>query len=110
MPQWKWTIYETNNVDTKLYQYLKNCGQMKANIVQAIEIFYLPYALKYSKAPPLEIQKAFQKSIDLLQSQNIVKEDERLDFESVPRLPDDDDNEDWDALPGSEAKIDFGLG
>lgn len=68
MAQWKWTIYDTNLLDTTLYKYLKGCGKMKVNILEAVEVFYLPYALKYINAPPLEIQKAFQRSIDLLQS------------------------------------------
>ena len=41
---------------------------MKADIIQAVEAFYLPYALKYMGASPLEVQKAYQKSIDTLQS------------------------------------------
>lgn len=40
----------------------------KESIVQAIEAFYLPYALKHTGASPLEIQKAYQRSIDTLQS------------------------------------------
>jgi hypothetical protein len=41
---------------------------MKADIMQAVEAFYLPYALKSRGASPLEIRKAYQKSIDTLQS------------------------------------------
>ncbi|WP_310425394.1 hypothetical protein [Chamaesiphon sp. VAR_48_metabat_135_sub] len=41
---------------------------MKADIMEAVEAFYLPYALKYRGASPLEIRKAYQKSIDTLQS------------------------------------------
>lgn len=41
---------------------------MKADIIQAVEAFYLPYAVKYMGASPLEVQKAYQKSIDTLQS------------------------------------------
>jgi hypothetical protein len=68
MPQWKWTIYESNELDKLLYEYLKSCKRIKESIVQAIEAFYLPYALKYTGASPLEIQKAYQRSIDTLQS------------------------------------------
>lgn len=68
MPQWKWTIYESNELDKLLYGYLKSCSRMKDNIIQAIEAFYLPYALKHIGASPLEVQKAYQRSIDILQS------------------------------------------
>jgi hypothetical protein len=68
MPQWKWTIYENNELDKLLYEYLKSCKRIKESIVQAIEAFYLPYALKHTGASPLEIQKAYQRSIDTLQS------------------------------------------
>lgn len=68
MPQWKWTIYESNELDKLLYEYLKSCKRIKESIVQAIEAFYLPYALKHTGASPLEIQKAYQRSIDTLQS------------------------------------------
>lgn len=68
MPQWKWTIYESNELDRLLYEYLKSCKRMKESIVQAIEAFYLPYALKHLGASPLEVQKAYQRSIDTLQS------------------------------------------
>jgi hypothetical protein len=68
MPQWKWTIYESNELDKLLYEYLKSCKRMKESIVQAIEAFYLPYALKHMGASPLEVQKAYQRSIDILRS------------------------------------------
>ena len=68
MPQWKWTIYESNELDRLLYEYLKSCKRMKDNIIQALEAFYLPYALKHLGASPLEVQKAYQRSIDTLQS------------------------------------------
>ncbi len=68
MSQWKWTIYESNELDRLLYEYLKSCKRMKDNIIQALEAFYLPYALKHLGASPLEIQKAYQRSIDTLQS------------------------------------------
>jgi hypothetical protein len=68
MPQWKWTIYESNELDRLLYEYLKSCKRMKDNIIQALEAFYLPYALKHLGASHLEVQKAYQRSIDTLQS------------------------------------------
>ncbi|WP_309729926.1 hypothetical protein [Chamaesiphon sp. OTE_75_metabat_556] len=68
MPQWKWTIYESNELDKLLYEYLKSCKRMKDNIIQALEAFYFPYALKHMGASPLEVRKAYQRSIDTLQS------------------------------------------
>lgn len=68
MPKWSWTIYESNEVDVKLYQYLKSLSRMKDKVTQALEAFYLPYALEHINASPVEIQKAYQRSIDLLQS------------------------------------------
>jgi hypothetical protein len=68
MPKWSWTIYESNEVDAKLYQYLKSLSRMKDKVTQALEAFYLPYALEYINASPLEIQKAYQRSIDILRS------------------------------------------
>lgn len=41
---------------------------MKEAIIQALEAFYLPYALQFTGSSPVEIQKAYQKSIDALQS------------------------------------------
>jgi hypothetical protein len=66
--EWKWRIYESNQVDVKLYQYLKSCARTKDMIVKAIEAFYLPTALKHANASPLEIHKAYQQSIDSLLS------------------------------------------
>jgi hypothetical protein len=68
MPDWKWRVNEGKEFEQMLFEYLKSCRQMKADIMQAVEAFYLPYALKYSGASPLEILKAYQKSIDTLQS------------------------------------------
>jgi hypothetical protein len=68
MPDWKWRVNEGKELEKILFEYLKSCRQMKADIMQAVEAFYLPYALKYSGASPLEILKAYQKSIDTLQS------------------------------------------
>jgi hypothetical protein len=137
MRQWKWTIYDRNEVDSVLYQYFKNCGRMKKTILEALEILYLPYALEYSNAPPLEIQRAFQKSIELLQSRvrlmsldagiatgeaylpvkdrqvsiPIQVSDERpIDISESPARLEDSDDEDWNALIVSEVEIDFGLG
>jgi hypothetical protein len=68
MPDWKWRVNEGKELEQILFEYLKSCRQMKADIMQAVEAFYLPYALKYRGASPLEIRKAYQKSIDTLQS------------------------------------------
>jgi hypothetical protein len=68
MPDWKWRVNEGKEFEQILFEYLKSCRQMKADIIQAVEAFYLPYALKYKGASPLEIRKAYQKSIDTLQS------------------------------------------
>jgi hypothetical protein len=68
MPDWKWRVNEGKEFEQILFEYLKSCRQMKADIMQAVEAFYLPYALKYRGASPLEIRKAYQKSIDTLQS------------------------------------------
>lgn len=68
MPDWKWRVNEGKQLEKILFEYLKSCRQMKADIMQAVEAFYLPYALKYRGASPLEIRKAYQKSIDTLQS------------------------------------------
>jgi hypothetical protein len=68
MPDWKWRVREGKQFEQIIFEYLKSCRQMKADIMQAVEAFYLPYALKYSGASPLEILKAYQKSIDTLQS------------------------------------------
>jgi hypothetical protein len=68
MPDWKWRVNEGKEFEQILFEYLKSCRQMKADIIQAVEAFYLPYALKYRGASPLEIRKAYQKSIDTLQS------------------------------------------
>jgi hypothetical protein len=68
MPDWKWRVNEGKELEKILFEYLKSCRQMKADIMQAVEAFYLPYALKYRGASPLEIRKAYQKSIDTLQS------------------------------------------
>jgi hypothetical protein len=68
MPDWKWRVNEGKELEQILFEYLKSCRQMKADIMQAVEAFYLPYALKYRGASPLEIRKAYQKSIDILQS------------------------------------------
>jgi hypothetical protein len=86
MPQWKWTIYQSNELDKLLYEYLKSCSRMKDNIIQAIEAFYLPYALKHIGASPLEVQKAYQRSIDILQSRVRIM---KLDA-GVPIGTDDD--------------------
>jgi hypothetical protein len=68
MPKWSWTIYDSNELDVKLYQYLKSLSRMKDKVTQALEAFYLPYALEHINASPLEIQKAYQRSIDILRS------------------------------------------
>jgi hypothetical protein len=68
MPDWKWRVNEGKEFEQMLFEYLKSCRQMKADIIQAVEAFYLPYALKYGGASPLEVRKAYQKSIDTLQS------------------------------------------
>lgn len=68
LAKWTWAIYESNQVDVKLYQYLKSCARTKDTIVKAIEAFYLPVALKHANASPLEIHKAYQQSIDTLLS------------------------------------------
>ncbi len=68
MPDWKWRVNEGRQLEKILFEYLKSCRQMKADIMEAVEAFYLPYALKYRGASPLEIRKAYQKSIDTLQS------------------------------------------
>jgi hypothetical protein len=65
---WKWTVYPNNLLEGMLYTYLSGASKTKKLIIEVLEIFYLPYALQKSNAPPLEIQKAFQRSIDLLQS------------------------------------------
>jgi hypothetical protein len=68
MPDWKWRVNEGKQLEKILFEYLKSCRQMKIDVMQAVEAFYLPYALKYAGASPLEIRKAYQKSIDTLQS------------------------------------------
>jgi hypothetical protein len=65
---WKWTIYPKNLSEGILYNYLSGADKTKKLIIEVLEIFYLPYALQKSNASSLEIQKAFQRSIDLLQS------------------------------------------
>ncbi len=66
--QWKWTVYPKNKIDVMLYEYLRSLDRMKEAIIQALEAFYLPYALQFTGSSPVEIQKAYQKSIDALQS------------------------------------------
>ncbi len=86
MPQWKWTIYESNELDRLLYEYLKSCKRMKDNIIQALEAFYLPYALKYTGASPLEVRKAYQRSIDTLQSRvKIMALDAGMSTDAIPQ-------------------------
>jgi hypothetical protein len=68
MPDWKWRVNEGKQLEKILFEYLKSCRQMKIDVMQAVEAFYLPYALKYAGASSLEIRKAYQKSIDTLQS------------------------------------------
>jgi hypothetical protein len=68
MSYWKWIVNEGKELEKILFEYLRSCRQMKTDIIQAVEAFYLPYALKYMGASPLEVRKAYQKSIDTLQS------------------------------------------
>jgi hypothetical protein len=68
MSYWKWIVNESKELEKILFEYLRSCRQMKTDIIQAVEAFYLPYALKYIGASPLEVRKAYQKSIDTLQS------------------------------------------
>ena len=68
MSYWKWIVNEGKEIEKILFEYLRSCKHMKADIIQAIEAFYLPYAVKYMGASPLEVRKAYQKSIDTLQS------------------------------------------
>jgi hypothetical protein len=86
MPDWKWRVNEGKELEQMLFAYLKSCRQMKADIIQAVEAFYLPYALKYGGASPLEICKAYQKSIDTLQSRaKIMALDIGISTETIPQ-------------------------
>jgi hypothetical protein len=86
MPDWKWRVNEGKELEKILFEYLKSCRQMKADILQAVEAFYLPYALKYRGASPLEIRKAYQKSIDTLQSRvKIMALDAGMSAEAIPQ-------------------------
>ena len=59
---------------------------MKIDVMQAVEAFYLPYALKYAGASSLEIRKAYQKSIDTLQSRvKIMALDAGMSTEAIPQ-------------------------
>jgi hypothetical protein len=86
MPDWKWRVNEGKELEKVLFEYLKSCRQMKADIIQAVEAFYLPYALKYRGASPLEIRKAYQRSIDTLQSRvKIMALDAGMSTEAIPQ-------------------------
>ena len=87
MPDWKWRVNEGKEFEQILFEYLKSCRQMKADIMQAVEAFYLPYALKYAGASSLEIRKAYQKSIDTLQSRvKIMALDAGMSIEAIENI------------------------
>lgn len=86
MPDWKWRVNEGKQLEKILFEYLKSCRQMKIDVMQAVEAFYLPYALKYAGASSLEIRKAYQKSIDTLQSRvKIMALDAGMSTEAIPQ-------------------------
>ncbi len=85
MPDWKWRVNEGKQLEKILFEYLKSCRQMKIDVMQAVEAFYLPYALKSAGASSLEIRKAYQKSIDTLQSRvKIMALDAGMSTEAIP--------------------------
>jgi hypothetical protein len=87
MPDWKWRVNEGKELEKVLFEYLKNCRQMKADIIQAVEAFYLPYAIKNRGASPLEIRKAYQRSIDTLQSRvKIMALDAGMSTEAILQI------------------------
>jgi hypothetical protein len=87
MPDWKWRVNEGKELEKILFEYLKNCRQMKADIIQAVEAFYLPYAIKNRGASPLEIRKAYQRSIDTLQSRvKIMALDAGMSTEAILQI------------------------